>query len=70
MKLTLIFIGLLVSVQSQVVSPRQDADWPPPELLAATKPAHDACVVKTGVTEEAIKKFSDEEIHEDDKLKC
>lgn len=32
--------------------------------------AHDACVKKTEVTEEAIIKFSDGEIHEDEKLKC
>uniref|UniRef100_A0A182MBM8 Uncharacterized protein n=1 Tax=Anopheles culicifacies TaxID=139723 RepID=A0A182MBM8_9DIPT len=51
-------------------SPRRDAEYPPPELLEAMKPLHDICVGKTGVTEEAIKKFSDEEIHEDEKLKC
>ncbi|XP_055602366.1 general odorant-binding protein 83a-like [Uranotaenia lowii] len=52
------------------VTPRRDADYPPPELLAALKPIHDTCVTKTGVTEEAIKEFSDGQIHEDEKLKC
>lgn len=61
------FIGL---IYAQEVVPRRDADWPPPELLEAVKPAHDACVTKTGVTEEAIKEFSDGQIHEDEKLKC
>lgn len=69
MKLIIVFalIGLIYAEQ---VVPRRDADWPPPELLAASKPAHDACVIKTGVTEEAIKEFSDGQIHEDEKLKC
>lgn len=34
------------------------------------KPIHDICVAKTGVTEEAIKEFSDGQVHEDEKLKC
>ena len=66
----LVFCSLLGLIFAQNVAPRRDADWPPPELLEAIKPVHDACVAKTGVTEEAIKKFSDEEIHEDEKLKC
>ncbi|XP_058057623.1 general odorant-binding protein 83a-like [Anopheles bellator] len=52
------------------VTPRRDAEYPPPELLEALRPLHDICVKKTGATDEAIKKFSDEEIHEDEKLKC
>ncbi|XP_037046432.1 pheromone-binding protein-related protein 6-like [Bradysia coprophila] len=51
-------------------APRRDDKWPPPELIKFLKPIHDKCVSKIGVTEEAIKKFSDEEIHEDEKLKC
>jgi hypothetical protein len=66
----IVLCSLLSLVYAQSVTPRRDADWPPPELLEAVKPAHNACVAKTGVTEEAIKKFSDEVIHEDEKLKC
>lgn len=70
MKLVLVFAGFLAAVQAQAVAPRRDADWPPPELLEAMKPSHDACVARTQVTEEAIRRFSDNEIHEDEKLKC
>lgn len=64
-----IFITVLIaSIYAQ--APRRDAEYPPPELLEALKPAHDACVKKTGVTEEAIKEFSDGKIHEDENLKC
>lgn len=66
----LVFFALMGLIYAQDVVPRRDTDWPPPELLEAVKPAHDACVAKTGVTEEAIRKFSDEQIHEDEKLKC
>lgn len=38
--------------------------------MAAIKPHHDTCVQKTSVTEEAIKQFSDGEIHDDPALKC
>lgn len=69
MKLIVVF-ALFGLIYAQEVVPRRDADWPPPELLQAVKPAHDACVAKTGVTEEAIRKFSDEQIHEDQQLKC
>ncbi|XP_055696594.1 general odorant-binding protein 83a-like [Lutzomyia longipalpis] len=55
---------------SDKVVPRRDEHYPPPELLRALRPIHDICVEKTGVTEEAIKEFSDGEIHEDEKLKC
>lgn len=34
------------------------------------KPIHDTCVKQTGVTEAAIKQFSDGDLHEDEKLKC
>lgn len=69
MKFIIIF-ALVGLAFAQDVSPRRDADWPPPELLRAVKPIRDICVVKTGVSEEAIKKFSDGQIHEDEKLKC
>ncbi|XP_050100489.1 pheromone-binding protein-related protein 6 [Anopheles aquasalis] len=61
-------IGCVSMVMGE--APRRDAEYPPPELLEALRPLHDTCVKKTGVTDEAIKKFSDEEIHEDEKLKC
>ena len=70
MKLAFILIGLISVIYGQDVTPRRDADWPPPELLEAVKPAHDICVKKTGVTEEAITEFSDGKIHEDEALKC
>lgn len=66
----IVFCVLISLVYAQDVAPRRDADWPPPELLRAVKPAHDACVAKTGVSEEAIKEFSDGQIHDDEKLKC
>ncbi|XP_039494477.1 general odorant-binding protein 83a [Drosophila santomea] len=49
---------------------QRDENYPPPGILKLTKPFHDACVEKTGVSEAAIKEFSDGEIHEDEKLKC
>lgn len=66
------FIILAVSffVVISAQEPRRDPDYPPPEILEAMKPSHDVCVKKTGVTEEAIKEFSDGKIHEDENLKC
>lgn len=68
MKQFILFTFLIASIYAQ--APRRDGEYPPPELLEALKPAHDACVKKTGVTEEAIKEFSDGKIHEDENLKC
>lgn len=68
MKFLIVLVTLCAAIYAQ--EPRRDADYPPPDVLAALKPAHDACVQKTGVTEEAIKEFSDGKIHEDEKLKC
>ena len=68
MKQFILITFLIASIYAQ--APRRDAEYPPPELLEAIKPAHDACVKKTGVTEEAIKEFSDGKIHEDENLKC
>jgi len=68
MKQFILITFLIASIYAQV--PRRDAEYPPPEILEALKPAHDACVKKTGVTEEAIKEFSDGKIHEDENLKC
>lgn len=66
----IVFCALIGLIYAQDVVPRRDADWPPPEVLKALKPPHDACVAKTGVSEEAIREFSDGQIHEDEKLKC
>ena len=30
---------------------RRDAEYPPPELLAALRPIHDVCSAKTGVSD-------------------
>ncbi|XP_070492599.1 general odorant-binding protein 83a [Chironomus tepperi] len=68
MKQFILITFLIASIYAQ--APRRDAEYPPPELLEILKPAHDACVKKTGVTEEAIKEFSDGKIHEDENLKC
>ncbi|XP_055382657.1 general odorant-binding protein 83a-like [Condylostylus longicornis] len=54
----------------QKVEPRRDDEYPPPELIKILRPVHDSCIQKTGATEEAIKQFSDGEIHDDPKLKC
>lgn len=70
MKLLILLCATLAFIYAQDVAPRRDADWPPPEIIRTLKPAHDACVAKTGVSEEAIKEFSDGKIHEDEKLKC
>ncbi|XP_058060814.1 pheromone-binding protein-related protein 6-like [Anopheles bellator] len=62
----------LIAAQHRVNGdePRRDADYPPPELLEQMKPMHDACVAETGASEDAIKRFSDQDIHEDNRLKC
>lgn len=65
-----VFCAFVTLSCAQDVTPRRDADWPPPEVLKAVKPAHDVCVSKTGVSEEAITEFSDGKHHEDEKLKC
>nr|AAO74646.1 odorant-binding protein 3-2 [Aedes aegypti] len=60
----------LVAVSIADVTPRRDAEYPPPELLQALKPLRDICQKKTGVSDEAILEFSDGKVHEDEKLKC
>ncbi|KAL5283418.1 Obp83b family protein [Megaselia abdita] len=64
--LSLLVVACAVA-QKQI---RRDDSYPPKEILQMIKPIHDVCVAKTGVTEEAIKEFSDGEIHEDPALKC
>lgn len=66
----IIFCAAIALVYAQDVAPRRDDNWPPPQIIEALKPLHQACVTKTGVSEEAIKEFSDGQIHEDEKLKC
>ncbi|XP_061393484.1 general odorant-binding protein 83a-like [Musca vetustissima] len=62
----LILMPLLVLAQS----PRRDENYPPPDFLKRFITMHDVCVGKTGVSEDAIKEFSDGEIVENDELKC
>lgn len=64
------FCALIGLTFAQDVTPRRDSDWPPPEVLLATKPAHDGCVSKTGVSEQMIKEFEDGRSIENEKLKC
>ncbi|XP_035777561.1 pheromone-binding protein-related protein 6-like [Anopheles albimanus] len=56
--------------QANCDEPRRDANYPPPELLEKMRPMHDACVAESGASEEAIRRFSDQEVHEDEALKC
>lgn len=70
MKLLILSIFAITTIAFAQVTPRRDSEYPPPELLQALKPVHDVCVKKTGATEEAIKEFSDGNIHEDENLKC
>lgn len=70
MKLLILSIFSIIAISLAQVSPRRDAEYPPPEMLEALKPIHDVCVKKTGATEEAIKEFSDGNIHDDENLKC
>nr|AWY62809.1 odorant binding protein [Liriomyza trifolii] len=64
----IVFAMLATAVNTQ--TPRRDAEYPPQAFLKMAKHLHEICVGKTGVTEEAIKEFSDGEIHEDEALKC
>ncbi|EDW84632.1 Odorant-binding protein 83a [Drosophila willistoni] len=69
----LVLIALSLLSEAPMMPPvaaQRDENYPPPAILKMAKPFHDSCVEKTGVTEEAIKEFSDGEIHEDEKLKC
>nr|QGW50690.1 odorant-binding protein 26 [Propsilocerus akamusi] len=70
MKIFVICAMIVVAIYCQDATPRRDAEYPPPELLEAVKPIRKICIAKTGVTEEAIKEFSDGQVHEDEKLKC
>ncbi|KAM8705268.1 hypothetical protein ACLKA7_009690 [Drosophila subpalustris] len=45
-------------------------DYPPSNVLKMVKIFRDECIAQTGVSEAAIKEFSDGEIHEDETLKC
>ncbi|XP_005176974.2 pheromone-binding protein-related protein 6 [Musca domestica] len=67
---TILIVVSLLSCRCQAQQPRRDAEYPPPAILKMAKPFHDTCVEKTGVTDAAIKEFSDGEIHEDEALKC
>uniref|UniRef100_A0A182PIX8 Uncharacterized protein n=1 Tax=Anopheles epiroticus TaxID=199890 RepID=A0A182PIX8_9DIPT len=50
---------------------RRDAEYPPPRILAFVKPLRQQCIRETGVSVEALERFSDADIFEDDQaLKC
>lgn len=51
-KVITLFAIIIGSVLSN--TPRRDADYPPPGLLAAIKPLHKRCVTEIGVTEGMI----------------
>ncbi|XP_053658260.1 general odorant-binding protein 83a-like [Anopheles marshallii] len=69
--LGLLCLFALGSSETQRPVPRRDAKYPPPETLAFLKPHGEQCEKETGVTRAAIKRFSDEDIFEDDRaLKC
>ncbi|XP_055305302.1 pheromone-binding protein-related protein 6 [Sitodiplosis mosellana] len=64
------FLLALFSTACLAVEKRRDDKWPPPEVVETFKPIAQICRAKTGVTDEAIKEFSDGEIHDDPALKC
>ncbi|XP_031617822.1 pheromone-binding protein-related protein 6-like [Contarinia nasturtii] len=64
-----LFATVVLSV-AFAVELRRDDKWPPPEVVAIVQPMRITCEAKTGVTDEAIRQFSDGEIHEDPALKC
>ncbi|XP_055305303.1 pheromone-binding protein-related protein 6-like [Sitodiplosis mosellana] len=66
-RITLFFLFAAITAAVEV---RRDEKWPPKMLLDWVRPAATECRERTGVTEEAIKEFSDGEIHEDASLKC
>ncbi|XP_031617430.1 pheromone-binding protein-related protein 6-like [Contarinia nasturtii] len=65
-----LFLVILSLSELEAGELRRDDKWPPPELLVALKPVGSKCQEQTGVTNEAIKEFSDGEVHEDRALKC
>nr|BAN59718.1 odorant-binding protein [Delia antiqua]BAS69449.1 odorant-binding protein 10 [Delia platura] len=65
-----VVVVILMSIFTCAQKPRRDENYPPPDFLKRFSIIHDVCVEKTGVTEDAIKEFSDGEIHEDPALKC
>ncbi|EDW14675.2 general odorant-binding protein 83a [Drosophila mojavensis] len=68
-----LLIALSLVFSEALLSPalaQRDEDYPPRNVLKMSKLFHDICVEQTGVSEAAIKEFSDGEIHDDEKLKC
>nr|AXS77544.1 odorant binding protein OBP12 [Sitodiplosis mosellana] len=66
----LILVAGIIFTAVTAVEIRRDDQWPPPEVVAIVQPMRIVCQEKTGVTDEAIREFSDGEIHEDEALKC
>ncbi|XP_062538792.1 pheromone-binding protein-related protein 6-like [Armigeres subalbatus] len=69
--MAVVLIEAMLTLASDIPAPRRDAEYPPPYVLEASKKPHKMCVANTGVSEEAIVRFSDGDLFEDDeKLKC
>ncbi|XP_053682841.1 general odorant-binding protein 83a-like [Sabethes cyaneus] len=67
----LLLLDLMFTLAADKPVPRRDAEYPPPSALEGAIDMHRECVAETGVTEAAIRRFSDEDIFEDDEnLKC
>ncbi|KAH8359098.1 hypothetical protein KR093_004247, partial [Drosophila rubida] len=66
----LIVLSVLSGALLRPTSAQRADNYPPSNVLKMAKLFHDTCVEQTGVSEAAIKEFSDGEIHEDEKLKC
>lgn len=67
----LLILDLMFTLAGDLPPPRRDADYPPAYALEFMQQPHRECVAETGVSEAAIKRFSDVEIFDDDeKLKC
>uniref|UniRef100_A0A240PK07 Uncharacterized protein n=1 Tax=Anopheles christyi TaxID=43041 RepID=A0A240PK07_9DIPT len=61
----------LKCIPAQRPTPRRDAEYPPPKTLGFLLPLGERCKQETGVSGEAIKRFSDADIFDDDRaLKC
>lgn len=71
LNMAVVLLEVMLTLASDKPIPRRDAEYPPAYVLEISKKPHKMCVASTGVSEDAIKRFSDEDIFEDDeKLKC
>lgn len=59
------------TITTQRPAPRRDGQYPPPETLAFLRPLGKLCLQETGVSPEAVKRFSDADPFDDNRaLKC